>query len=144
MQSQAPEEFFSLKQAGDYAHVKRQAVYLAIKNRGLKAEKIGSRWRIKRADYDEWRANKYNRDKRKINGQLVFDLEKGHFSLNQVCKIFSETLGYSYSLQHLYYLVRTGQLKAFRKGSAWVIVKEDAIELLEKERGNDKRQRSFM
>lgn len=128
------EGFFSLAQAADYAHVTRQAIYLAVKQRGLRAKKIGRQWYITKEDLDNYRANKYNRDLRKRDGEYIFDMEKGHFSVQQVCKVLSATLGRPYSLQHLYYLLRTGQLKAMRKGAAWVVEKDDAVALLEREK----------
>ena len=129
------EEFFSLNEAAEYAHVTRQAIYKALTHRGLKAKKIGRRWHITRKDLDEYRVNKYNRDNRVINGELVFDMDKGEFSVPQVCKVFSSTMGRPFPVQRLYYLLRIGQLKASRKGASWVIKKEDAIELLQEEMG---------
>lgn len=135
MKQNPPDEFFSLREAAEYAHVTRQAIYVAVKQRGLKATKKNGAWYITREDLDAYRSNKYNRDLRKEeNGEYVFDMDKGHFSIQQVCKVLSATLGRPYSIQHLYYLLRTGKLKGFRKGAAWVIAKEDAIDLLERER----------
>lgn len=128
------EGFFSLPEAAAYAHVTRQAIYLAMKNRGLSGCKIGRQWYIKKEDLDEYRGNKYNRDLRKKDGEYIFDMEKGHFSVQQVCRVISATLGRPYSLQHIYYLLRIGRLKAFRAGNAWVISKEDAVALLDHEK----------
>lgn len=133
-------ELFTLTEAGQYARVTRQAIYVALKAKRLKATKLNNRWKIKKEDLDEYRGNKYNRDLRKQNGELVFDMEKGHFSVPQVCKVLSASLNRPYSLNHLYYLIRSGKVKAFRKGYAWVIHKDDAIALLEKERGAEKFQ----
>ena len=133
----ANEKFFTLSEAAEYAHVCRQAIYAALRKKALKAEKNGRRWCISRADLDDYRTNKYNRDRRKFNGEPIFDMEKGHFSVQQVCKVISSTLKKPYPLQHIYYLMRSGQLKAFKKGAAWVISKEDAIDLLEKEKNSD-------
>lgn len=133
--NEMPNEFFSLAEAASYSHVTRQAVYVAIRKKVLIAEKRNRQWYIKREDLDEYRSQKYNRDRRKFNDEPVFDMEKGHFSVQQVCKVISATLKRPYSLQHIYYLMRCGKLKAFRKGAAWVIAKEDAIDLLEKEKG---------
>ncbi len=142
-QKQAPEEFFSLNQCAIYGHVTRQAIYNALR-KGLKAEKRGNRWYIKRADYDEYRANKYNRDKCIFEGEPLFDAERGHYSIRQVALTLSESLGYHVDVQRLYYLVRSGQLKAFKRGAAWVICKEDAIAVLEKEKAYETDQRCFI
>jgi len=128
------EELLSLAQAAKYAHVTRQAIFVAIKYRGgLNGIRKNNKWYIRRKDLDEYRTNKFNRDLRKHNGEYVFDMDKGHFSVHQVCKVLSSSLKRPYALQHLYYLIRTGQLKAFKTGYAWVIKKEDAVELLQKE-----------
>lgn len=131
------EEAFSISQAADYSHVTRQAVYIALRKGNLRATKKGRRWVILKSDLEEYRLSKYNRDKRKFNNELIFDVEKGHFSVQQVCKVISSTLKRPYPIQHIYYLMRAGKLKAFRKGCAWVISKEDAVELLQKEKEND-------
>ncbi len=127
------EELLTLEEAAKYARVTRQAIYKALRNRGLKAKKVGRKWMLSKEHIDEYRSNKYNRDMRVVNGQLIFDMEKGEFSVTQVCKVFSATLGRPFPMQRLYYLLRTGQLRSFKKGSAWIINKEDAVALLQEE-----------
>lgn len=127
------EELLTLAEAAIYARVTRQAIYKALRNRGLKAKKVGHKWMLTKAHIDEYRANKYNRDLRVVNGELVFDMDKGEFSATQVCKVFSATLGRPFSLQRIYYLLRTGQLRSFKKGATWVIKKDDAVRLLQEE-----------
>ena len=126
-------EMLTLTEAADYAHVTRQAIYTALRKRGLKAQKVGNRWLLLKADIDDYRGNKYNRDKRIINGQLVFDMEKGEFSVMQVLKVMSAALGYPFRIQRLYYLLRSGQLPSFKKGAAWIIMGKDASKLLQDE-----------
>jgi hypothetical protein len=123
-----------LSQIAEYGHVTRQAIYKAITLKCLKAIKKGKYWQIKLSDYEEYRADRHNPSNRKFEGELVFDLSKGHYSLQQVCKVFSVTLNRAYNLQHLYYLIRRGELKAYKTGYSWVIKKDDAIALLEKEK----------
>lgn len=127
----SPEEFFSLEEAGQYAHVTRQAIYLAIRNRGLKAKKINNRWYTTKEDIDYYRMNKHNRDLRKDAGEYIFDMDKGHFSVSQVVKVISATIGCPFPVQRLYYLLRRGQVKGIRRGKAWIIQKDDAVSLLE-------------
>lgn len=141
MQSQNDDEiFFTLQEAADYSHVTKQAVYIALRKGKIKADKDGRKWKISKADLNAYRANKYNRDERIYNGEMVFDMEKGHFSVHQVSKVISSTLGHAYPPQKIYYFIRTGRLKAFRKGPAWVIAKEDAIGLLEREQRKNIKQ----
>jgi len=127
------EELIPLRKAAEIAKVTKQALYVALKKRGLKAIMKNGRYYLTKNSIDDYRINKYNRDLRKVDGEYIFDLTKGHFSIQQVCKVFSSSLGCPYSFQHLYYLLRTGQLRGFRKGKAWVIPKDEAIALLEKE-----------
>ena len=133
MDKDAPEEFNDLREVMAYAHVGRQALYLAINKGALKATKKGRKWTIFKKDLDEYRLNKYNRDKRKMNGELLFDMEKGFFSVFHVAKIMSHELGIQYKTQRLYYLIQSGRLKAMKRGSAWVISKEDLTLLLNEE-----------
>lgn len=144
MDKASPDDLLLLRECSEYGHVMRQAIFVAIKKGRLKATKVRGRWVIRRGDYDAYRADKYNRDIAKIGDEYVFDAEKGHFSLRQIAKVFSVTIGVPYSVQRLYYLVRTGQLPAFRKGVSWVVLKEDAIKLLETEMGESQRQMKFI
>lgn len=125
---------FSLREAAEYAHVKPQAIYVAFRRKKIPAEKNGKKWIVKRSDLDVYRENKYNRDLYKSGGELIFDPEKGHFSVVHVAKVISHITGRRLSVQHLYYLIRKGRLTAFKKGGHFVIKKEDALELLEKEK----------
>ncbi len=138
-----PDEFFSLRQAADYGNVSRQAIYSAIHKGKLKAVKQGNNWKIRRDDYDEYRLDRHNREKSVIGGEKVFDEAKGHYSIMFVSKALSAALGRPYPPQHLYYLIRTGQIEAFKKGSSWIIAAKDAQELYEKEMGIDDCLRRF-
>lgn len=138
-----PEAFFSLREAAEYMHIERQAVYAAIQKGRLKSKIVNRRHVITRKDVDEYRANKYNRDLRTMEGEPIFDLEKGHLSVNHVSKTIAAMLRRPYPVQHIYYLLRTGELKGFKKGGTWVISKDDAKALYEKEIQEDSRQMTF-
>lgn len=129
-------ERMTVAQAADLSHVTRQAIYSAIRKKQLNAQIIGKQWYVTVEDLEKYRLNKYNRDLRKRDGEFIFDMQKGHFSVHQVAKILSSALGKSYPSQRIYYLMRMGYLKAFKSGAAWVIKKEDAVRLLEQERAN--------
>lgn len=139
------EEMLTMAECARYGKVCRQAVFSAIqKGKLLGAKDSRGRWIVNRKDFDEYRINKYNRDMRMSkDGEYVFSIEKGLFSVSQVCKIISHHLNRPYDVQRLYYLLRTGQLKGFRKGFAWVVLAEDAQDLLEKELGINSKQMSF-
>lgn len=104
----------SITEAAKLNKVTRQAIYVAIKQKKLKATKK-TRWEIELKDLEEYRKNKYSRTKSIFGGELLFDNEKGYFSVNQVAKMLGVPA------QKIYYATRTGMIKGTRKGAAWVI-----------------------
>jgi len=109
----------SITEAARINNVTRQAIYVAIKQKKLKATKDITRWTIHLDDLDEYRKNKYSRTKSMFNGELLFDAHKGFFSINQVAKILN------IPAQKVYYATRVGLMKAHRKGAAWVVHSDD-------------------
>jgi excisionase family DNA binding protein len=109
----------SITEAARINNVTRQAIYVAIKQRKLKAYKDSTRWTIDLNDLEEYRKHKYSRTKSMFDGELLFDNAKGYYSVNQV----AELLGVP--AQKIYYATRVGLLKAIRKGAAWVIHSND-------------------
>ena len=104
----------SITQAAKLHNVTRQAIYVAIKQKKLRASK-GTRWEINLRDLEEYKQNRYSRKKSLYQGELVFDNEKGCFSVNQVAEILGVPV------QKIYYATRTGTMRGERKGGAWVI-----------------------
>ena len=109
----------SITEAARINNVTRQAIYVAIKQKKLKATKDATRWTIHLDDLDEYRKNKYSRTKSMFDGELLFDNRKGYYSVNQAAKVLGVPA------QKIYYATRVGLLKAHRKGAAWVIHIED-------------------
>ena len=109
----------SITEAARINNVTRQAIYVAIKQKKLKAIKDATRWSIRLEDLNEYRRNKYSRTKSVYDGELLFDPNKGYFSISQVAR----KLGVP--AQKIYYATRIGLMKAHRKGAAWVIHKDD-------------------
>jgi excisionase family DNA binding protein len=109
----------SITEAARINNVTRQAIYVAIKQKKLKATKDATRWTIHLDDLEEYRRNKYSRTKSMFNGELLFDNLKGYFSVNQAAKLLNVPA------QKIYYATRVGLLKASRKGAAWVIHIDD-------------------
>lgn len=109
----------SITEAARINNVTRQAIYVAIKQKKLKATKDATRWTIHLDDLEEYRRNKYSRTKSMFNGELLFDNVKGFFSVNQAAKLLNVPA------QKIYYATRVGLLKASRKGAAWVINIDD-------------------
>lgn len=109
----------SITEAARINNVTRQAIYVAIKQKKLKAFKDSTRWTIDLKDLEEYRKHKYSRTKSMFNGELLFDNLKGYYSVNQVAQMLGVPA------QKIYYATRVGLLKAIRKGAAWVIHSND-------------------
>ena len=109
----------SITEAARINNVTRQAIYVAIKQKKLKATKDATRWTIHLDDLEEYRQNKYSRTKSMFNGELLFDNRKGYYSVNQAAKLLNVPA------QKIYYATRVGLLKATRRGAAWVIMNDD-------------------
>ncbi len=109
----------SITEAARINNVTRQAIYVAIKQKKLKAIKDATRWTIKLEDLNEYRRNKYSRTKSVYNGELLFDSAKGFYSIGQIARKLNVPA------QKIYYATRIGLMKAVRKGAAWVIHEDD-------------------
>ena len=109
----------SITEAARLNNVTRQAIYVAIKQRKLRATKDATRWTIDLEDLEEYKKNKYSRKKSMFDGELLFDNKKGYYSINQVAHMLNVPA------QKIYYATRIGHLKAQRKGAAWVVQVED-------------------
>ena len=116
----------SITEAARINGVTRQAIYVAIKQNKLKASKDSTRWTIDLDDLEDYRRNKYSREKSTFDGELLFDNGKGFYSVNQVAKMLGVPA------QKIYYATRIGVLKATRRGAAWVIHVDDVKEYQEK------------
>src|SRR5580704_10581299 len=113
--SSSGKKIVSITEAAKINNVTRQAIYVAIKQKKLKASKDATRWTIDLVDLENYRKQKYSRTKSMFNGELLFDNHKGYYSINQVAKMLSVPA------QKIYYATRVGLMKAHRKGAAWVI-----------------------
>lgn len=114
-QTNPGDRIVSITEAARINNVTRQAIYVAIKQKKLKAKKEATRWLIRLEDLEEYRATKYSRLKSTFEGELLFDNEKGFYSVNQAAKMLGVPA------QKIYYATRIGLMKASRKGAAWVI-----------------------
>jgi excisionase family DNA binding protein len=128
------DDYLSMGEACRYIHVGRAAIYAALKKGRLHAIKIGYYYAFAREELDRYRLNKYNRDERRMNGERIFDVQRGTFSVHQASKILSDELKVAYNMQRLYHLIRTGQLKVTKCGATFVISRETLIDLIEKEK----------
>lgn len=127
----------SITEAAKLNKVTRQAIYVAIKLNKLKASKETTRWTIHLDDLEAYRQQKYSRTKSMFDGELLFDNTKGFHSVNQVAEMLKVPA------QKIYYATRIGQLKAHRRGAAWVIHSDDVAEYAQKHvEGKSKRKAS--
>ncbi len=115
----AGKKFVTLSEAAKINDVTRQAIYVAIKQKKLRAYKNPTRWIIDIEDLERYRKLKYSRTKSMHNGELIFDNKKGFYSIQQASKMLNVPY------QKIYYATRIGLLKATRKGSAWVVHVDD-------------------
>lgn len=104
----------SITQAAKLYNITRQAIYVAIKHKKLKATKT-TRWVISMQDLEEYRKTRYSREKSMYEGELLFDNDKGWFSVRQAASILKVPT------QKIYYATRTKSLVGLRRGAAWVI-----------------------
>jgi len=123
--SPSQKKVVSITEAARINNVTRQAIYVAIKQRKLKASKDTTRWTIDLDDLEAYRKQKYSRSKSMYDGELLFDNNKGFYSINQVARLLNVPA------QKIYYATRIGLLKASRKGAAWVIHTKDLKEYQE-------------
>jgi excisionase family DNA binding protein len=121
----AQRKVVSITEAAKINNVTRQAIYVAIKQKKLKAYKDTTRWTIDLDDLENYRKQKYSRTKSLFEGELLFDNNKGFYSVNQVAKLLNVPA------QKIYYATRVGLLKATRRGAAWVVHTNDIKEYQE-------------
>lgn len=133
------EVFKSLSQAAKYARVSRQAIFLGIQRGYIVGAKKDNKWHITKKDIDTFRENKRNGDLREVDGEPLFDVDGGYYSVSQVSKVTGV------HINRIYYLIKKGRLKVIRKGVAVIITKKEAdlLYLKEKDRPNYSRQKGF-
>ena len=116
----------TVKEAAEINKTTCQAIYNALKKKLLKAHKNGRKFTINSTELEEYRKMKYSRMKTKVDGKLVFNNEKGFYSIRQA----SEKL--DLHAPSLYYAVRCGYLKSKRVGASWVLYLPDVLDYKEK------------
>jgi excisionase family DNA binding protein len=109
------EPLLTMSQAARKNGITRQAIFFAIKMKRLDAKKENGTWLISESALKEYSEKKYCRSKSRKEGELIFDKQKGFYSITEAAKILNK------NVNHIYYLVRMGKLKTHRQGSAIVI-----------------------
>lgn len=114
-----PLETLTIGQAAEQSRVTRQAIYVAIRHKKLRAFKHTARWNIHQDDLQDYRLLRYSRSQSTYDGDLLYDNSRGTYSIVQTAKMLS------LSPQRIYQAARKGQLRSSRKGAAWVIHIDD-------------------
>lgn len=112
----------SINEAANFENISRQAIYVAIREGRINAQKNGGRWIISWDNLHEYRRHRYDRTKSKFNNQLIFDKEKGLYSATEAAYLLDRPV------QHVYYACRDGKIKFQKTGhkdSIWVIHIDD-------------------
>lgn len=109
------EPMFTVSQCAKKNGVTRQAIFFAIKMKRLNASQESGTWLISDSALKEYSQSKYSRSKSRKEGELIFDKNKGYYSISDAAKLLGK------NTNHIYYLVRMGKLKIHRQGSAIVI-----------------------
>lgn len=110
------EGYVTVSQAAKIKNVTRQAVYLAIKLKRLKAYRHNDRWKVFLTDLKSYDDKRFSRVYHStVNGKPVFDESKGIVSVERAAQLINVPR------QKLYYAIRSGKLKATRKKAAWVV-----------------------
>ena len=109
----------SITEAARINNVTRQAIYVAIETKRLKAHKGSKKWWINLDDLEDYRRNKYSRAKSMFKGNLLFDNEKGLYSISQAAKTLEVPK------DRIYYLIYRKKIKFSSKGAAYVLHIDD-------------------
>lgn len=96
-------------------NISRQAVFICIKKKRLKAEKIKGRWVIKKTNWLTYVKSKYNRDFSECDGEKIYDEKCGRISVGRAAYILNV------DKQKIYHILRKKLLPFSRCGSAYVL-----------------------
>lgn len=112
-------ETYTIQEIASAMGYTRIGIFKAIYEKRLKAQKHGSEWIVNIKDFDEYYKNRYDRKFSKFEGKPRFDKEQGQYSIIEASKIIG------CPEQDLYYACRTGKMQSTRKGSSWVVQKDE-------------------
>jgi excisionase family DNA binding protein len=110
----------TVKEAAQLLGIQIAAVQFAIRKGRLHRIMDVNGYNVK-LDYDEvakYADSRYSRSESRFNGSLLFDKERGFYSVKECAKILCVTK------QRLYLIIRQGRIKTERKGFQLVITLE--------------------
>jgi len=112
----------TILEAAKLLNITRQAVYVAVKQKKIRALKCAYQWKISNSDVLEYIKNRYSRKTSVINGELVFDKSKGEYSVTETACLLHVPNNF------VYYSIQSRGLKHKRKAAAYVIHIDDIKE----------------
>jgi excisionase family DNA binding protein len=127
----------TVREAAKLKKVTRQSIYLAIRLNRLKAYRDGKNWLIFLGDIKKYNETLFSRKYSRHEGELVYDEARGYYSVKSVSKMTGM------SVQNLYYAIRKGDLRATRRGKAWVIELRDIFDFQEYLKNPSKHKKVF-
>lgn len=113
---------YTVTQVAQKEYLTRQAVCLAIHKGSLRAKKFNGHWVINKSALKDWKKNKYSREKRVIDGKLLFS--EGNIDVKRSAEIKK------CSRQKIYYAIYKGYLKTQKLGNQHIIAIEDLENLV--------------
>lgn len=125
------DSYVTVTEAARIKKVTRQAIYLAIREKKLRAYKHDDTFKVFLMDLVDYDRQRYSRVNSVIDGEKIFDEEKGSVSVERASQMIAVPR------QKLYYAVRTGMLKSIKKGNTYVIKVEDLFEYQDKHLNKD-------
>lgn len=139
------EDKINMKEAAEIAHVTKQAIYMAIRKKRIKAWMEKGQWITTSSELQAYRESKHTPENRLHEGKQIFDIEEGKFSVSQAATLISHYLKTPYPRNKLYYLIKIGELPASRIGSSYIVTREAILKLIKDEYGKicDPRQLRF-
>ena len=120
------EELISVTEACKRFGITRQALFICIRSKRLKAEKIKNRWYFTAKAWNDYVNSKYSREYSIRDGLNMYDIKNGVLSPSMV----SEQFGLE--KQQIYYLLRKGVIPDKRMGCAYILSKNDVKNSLNK------------
>lgn len=145
------QEWLTVEEAAALMKIQPQSVLYAIRSGKLPFAKIPKKierktkkgmhtivrntFHVKKSDGETYRKNKYIRDKRVLDGEKIYDLEAGRWSVLHLSRVLTEMLGYRYSAASLYFHIRKGDLRTTKIGRCFVIYAADVKDFIMKETG---------
>jgi len=114
-------ELMTVTQAAKVRNVTRQAIYLAIKEGRLKVYRNGRVQKVSLGHLMDLENNRWMRLVKVYEGEKLYDEKKGTLSPPKAAKLTG------LPVTKIYYGLYSGNLKAERKGKAWVIQAKDLI-----------------